>query len=265
MCSSGGGGDGGAAEREDNRQREQDAAIGRVNSLFGISSDENQTAMPDRNDERFYSVSRPEGSPTWIPAERTFNQELYDQAVADAQNSTTGNAEAIINKAALDEMYKGVGTDVSSYLTHNLDEQHTDAQRNGRFNVARRGVRGGSSELDMQGNLKETYDKSIIDINNRALDAENNLRSADSSTRLNMIQRVLSGMSGDAAITSAQQSMKDNLASAKSSSLAQSLDNVFGGFSYINDAEAQRRGVTRANDYYGTYYPTTKSYSGSTS
>jgi len=259
MCGSGGGGDGGAAEREAARQKKQDAAVGRINSLFGVSSNADATPLPDRNDNRFYTMVRPA---PFAPPERTFNQSLYDQAVAEAGQNGANNTEAEANKLKLDSIYQGVGDDVSASLTKDLNDQYEVAERNGRFNAARRGIRGGSSELDMQDTMQENYDKGVLDVSNKASNASLNMRNADSKTRLNMVQRILQGMSGDAAITSAQQSMRDNTENIRRQSLSQSLDNVFGDTAYINNQRLKQQGAQRANDYYGTYYPSNKSYSG---
>jgi len=260
MCGLGGSrgsGDGGAADREAKRQKKQDAAIGRINLLFGVDPGDEPINLPDKSDEKY--LLRDANNPYGKVAS-PFNQERYDQDVAEDIKNNAIEAEK--NKAALNEMYKSVGTDVSEYLTNDLDEQFDNAKRNSRFNVARRGVRGGSSELDIQDRMNKTFDKGVVNINNRASDAENKFRASDNQTRLAMVQRILQGMSGDAAITSAQQSMKDNLRAAKTGALAQSLDNMFGDFAVINNSTARQKGERQASEYYGTYYPSSKSYSG---
>lgn len=256
MCTSSGVGDGGAAEREAGRQKKQDLAMARINSLFGVDTSENLTA-PDKNNPK-YQMSSDNGLLIDVAK---YNQDLaqYNQ-LKSASDGTAGNKEK------LDTLYSGVGSDVTDYLSKDLNDQYTNAERGGRFSAARRGIRGGSSELDMQDKMTKQFDKGVVDIDNRATNAENSFRTADSSTRLSLVQRILNGMSGDAAITSAQQAMTDNLNVAKNEAVSKSLDNVFGDFSTINNAQAKQRGQQKAGEYYGTYYPSSnKRYSGSNS
>jgi len=263
MCLGGGGGGGNAAgeaaKREETRQTEQDDAVDRINALFGIGSG-SSAAMPDKNEDRFYVMKKisPRGE-----EQRIFNQALYDEAVAKAKATADSNQSAAANKTKLESLYSGVGNDVSSYLTDDLNNQYENADRANRFGVARRGVRGGSSELDVQEGMQEDFDKGVVNIGNRSTEASNQMRLADSGTRLNLINRIMSGMSGDAAIVSAQQSLKNNSDSIRNQALSQSLDNVFRDTSYINNQESKRKGTRRADEYYGTYYPSTKSYNGS--
>lgn len=266
MCGGGGGGgDGGAAEREAERQKEQDEAIDRINTLFGMGGDVELTA-PSRENTKYQTMpSFGRGTNSDIGAVgMVFNETKYQQDL-DAYNAAVKQRDdARANRTSLDDMYSGIGNDVSDYLTDDLNDQYETAERSGRFATARRGVRGGSSELDLIDNQQESFDKGVLEVSNRADGASNAMRSSDAKTRLDMTQRILSGMSGDAAFASAQQSMMDNSDEIRRQSLAQSLDNVFGDVSFANQQDAVRRGTQRANDYYGTYYPSSnKSYYGS--
>jgi len=256
MCG-GGGGDGGAAEREDRRQRKQNTAISKVNRLFGVKSE--SAPKPQESDyrTRYNRKSGYEYGPV--------DQAAYQKALSEWQAAEASNQqETAANKTAREALYTKAKGDVTDYFTNDLDQQRTDAERNARFNLARRGVTGGSSDLDVMGSQLKDYNKAVLKIGNRADATGSQLRSADEQSRLNLISRVGAGMSGNAAIQTANQAMQNNLSNANANALAQSLGRVFSDYGLVVQQQAQNNGA--AKGYFGsTYLGNPGGYSGSSS
>lgn len=257
MCGGGGGG-GNSAEREEERQRQQQKAINQVNALFGIVPDEGPSR--DAYTER---VKRYDNSQDDYVYEDAFDRQAYQQAVA-RHNALQQQARA--NQAERSELYSDVSGDVSEYLTDDLDRQKTDAERVARFALARRGVRGGSSDLDTQEDLLENYNEGVMKVQNRAADTAARLRTSDEDARLNLINRIQSGMNGNAAIQSAQTQMRNNVDSIKSGAMAQSLGGLFDRYADLTveqNAEKGRQMAYGNSNRYRSYIPNSnKTYSG---
>ena len=232
MCfRSGGGGNGGAAQREQARQRRQNIAIADINRLFGIY--EPYPSAPATPSGGIFKQFPKPPSP--------------DQSEIDARR-----AEAERNRAAREESYADIGQSVRDYYISDLDLQQQMADRQRRFAVARRGVAGGSSDIDTSAELLRDYNRAVLDIGNRADQAANEARAADEQARLDLIQRILSGMSGDAAIQSANVALRNNISDARSNALSQRLGQVFRNYGQVVTADAERRGRYRGGG--GIYY-----------
>ncbi len=250
MCGGGGGGDGGAAEREAARLRKQNEAIARVNKLFGI-----YTEAPKPRREDFVTTQGPGGRG------RRFDEAAYQRAMqewearnASAREAAGSNAEA---RTALYDRLKG---DVRDYYLNDLNRQRTDTERTARFGLARRGVIGGSSELDVADRILEEYNRGVLDIGNRADQAAVRARAADERARLDLISRIRSGMQAGNALASATNALQNNLEDAKANAMAQSLGQVFSDYGYYLAERAKERGYRRGQG--STFYANPASYYG---
>lgn len=252
MClGGGGGGDGGAAEREAARQRQIEEAIRGLNVQFGV----NDYKEPDRNEFMMPGTTNEDGGQ--VPG--VFDETAYNQALQGYQDNV---ARAGTNRQSRDALYGQTRSAVNDYYLDQLNQQRDTAGRQTKFSLARRGVRGGSSDLDVQGDMLRRYNEAVLNISNRADAAGTTLRSQDEQTRLGLIDRVNAGMSGSGAVGSAIEQLQTNADDVRANANAQSLGEVFGGYANYNQGEAAQRGRERAyGDYYGTYY-NPRSYSG---
>ncbi len=249
MCGGGGGGDGGAAEREAARQRKQNEAIARVNRMFGV-----YTEKPRPSKEDFTTVG--------YRGTRRFDEEGYRRALQawEAENARARSA-AEENAQARERLYAQARDDVRDYFMNDLNRQRTDTERTARFGLARRGVIGGSSELDVADNILEQYNRAVLDIGNRADATATRLRAADEQARLDLISRIRGGMSADNAIQSAMSTLQTNIDSARENAMAQALGQVFSDYGFYTTQKAKERGYARGAD--GTFYGNPRSYYGS--
>ncbi len=251
MCG-GGGGDGGAAAREAERQRKQNEAIARVNRLFGVYT---ETPKP-REEDFYYTDNTGDGG-------RVFDKAAYDRALQawEAENARL-RAAADENAQARTQLYDRTRQDVRDYYMNDLNRQRQDTERQARFGLARRGVIGGSSELDVGDNILEQYNRGVLDIGNRADAAATRLRTADEQARLDLISRIRSGMSAGNAVQSATTTLQNNLEAARSNAMADALGQVFSDYGYYVTEQARNRGYRRGRG--GTFYANPRSYYGRT-
>src|SRR3990172_5198129 len=136
--------------------------------------------------------------------------------------------EASINKQARDELYGTSRQDILDYFTKQLEEQKTREDRLAREQFAQRGWTGGAHETSFGGEFKKATDYALLNIGTRADSAVSDMRGADEQSRENLISQILSGMDEQSAITGATSALRQNVDTAKSSALQQSLGDIFG-------------------------------------
>lgn len=139
-----------------------------------------------------------------------------------------GNGDqAARNRQSRENLYNQTQEDTRNYYMQDLDKQSKAALKTNRFSLARRGLSGGSRDLDMRQKHQEEYDRGVLDIAGRADDSANQFRMTDEDKRLNLLSRIQQGMDAVTAQDSAISGMKLNLQNAKAASTAQNLGNVF--------------------------------------
>jgi len=246
MCG-GGGGDGGAAQREQKRQARQDDAVKGLNRQFGMYTKTNE---PNRAD---YTSRR--GNYGSMRGQKIFDQTGYDAAMSDWQTQNEQyQTEADANKVAREEQYGNTSQYVKDYYTLDLTDQRDVADRQSKFSLARRGVVGGSSDLDTQSTILGDYNKAVLNIGNRADGAVTDLRQADETARLNAINRIYAGQSADGVVQSSLQQLQNNINDTKANSTAAALGQVFAQYGgYLNNQAAQR-GQNSAYQNYSNGY-----------
>lgn len=249
-----GGGDDGSKEAkaarrdEDARISRENAAINRLNWMFGVPSSLHEVRSDTVLGKGFFrSLQDP------------------DAEVRNPYDAVAGNALAERNKGLRTELYDKVGADTEAYFLDPLNEQYSDATRNLTFNLARAGLGGGSAELDQTGRLKQRYDRGLLETANRGADASNALRRADEQSRLGLISSIRAGMDQGSALNAAESALQANIGQAQAQARAQALDNLFADVDTTvrgavladamrnADASYQRRGPSTpsAKPYYG--------------
>lgn len=252
----GGGGDGGAQQREEQRQREQDDATRRVNALFGIY--EPGSPQPTPGD---FTKDMPadDGQTTTIADVDAYNQALAEWQAQDGGLQQTASGA----KTARDALYKDTRQSVFDALMSKVNEQGADATDQVTINLARRGLTGGGADVAAHSRLDRERASAVLDIGNRADSAASNLKTADETARLQLIDRIHGGMSADQAITSANIAQANAAENAKNEALAQSLGQIFSTYAgYNNDRNTQDGYQSGFNRPFGTWNANPTSYYG---
>lgn len=107
-----------------------------------------------------------------------------------------------------------------------LNDQKALVDRQSKFRLARRGVVGGSSDVDTQKRNRKAYIQAIIGNESRAQGTVGRLRQSDDSARNNLINMIFGGMNASTAAQRAGQSMRSGMATAQSDFIPYALDSI---------------------------------------
>jgi hypothetical protein len=192
-------------------------------------------------------------------------QRQAEQNEAERQRqiaASTGQINAIFDSPERQAQYAKLGADTTKYFTDQLNEQKVNADRNLKFALARGGQIGGSVQIDQTKQLGNDYLKGIIEATRRGNSAAANLRSADESTRMNLIAAAQAGLDATTGASNAASSLRSNLEGAQADATANSLGDLFGDVSSIykksQDDKAYRQqyknGLSLYSPMYGAGY-----------
>lgn len=112
--------------------------------------------------------------------------------------------------------------------TADLTDQSALVDRQSKFKLARRGVIGGSSEIDTQRRNRKAFIQALIGNESRAQSSVGRLRQNDENSRQNLINMIFGGMDASQSAQRAQSAMRSNLASAQSDFVPYALDSAVG-------------------------------------
>lgn len=136
-----------------------------------------------------------------------------------------------------------------------LGEQQKTVLRKSKFAAARRGVTGGSSEIDMKRRNAQNYLRALIGGENRAQASVAKLRMSDENSRQSLINSIYSGMDATTAANRGQGQMASNIDMAMSDFIPGALDSIGEaaadayGYGVRNDAYSQSAQRTREQLY----------------
>lgn len=246
MGSSSGGGDGGAAERKSSEDQRQKEAIAKLNASFGYGT---KKAAPSRSD--FMSSQEVGGG--WVgggdraeaPAQfqppsfsNVFDQAGYDAAAAEAAASGADLSGLAERKA----LYGRIANDSKQLQLSDLTKQKDVASRETEFDLARRGLTGGSRQIDASRDIGDQFNKGVLQAETQAQGVANTAEAADEKTRISLINGIRGGMDQADAVSGALNAMSNSAAAAQNDAKNQ---NVSGFFDEIR-AQAQRQQDTNA-------------------
>lgn len=131
--------------------------------------------------------------------------------------------------------------------------QRADAARKSKFALARGGLTGGSAAIDATRLLRREGDEGTLQAERKAQGALANLRSADESSKLQLISLAQSGSDIGNAALNAGNSIRANLEGARSTAASEGIGDVFGrtatAYRAQQDAAQRRRGLREAEVY----------------
>ena len=252
----GGGGDGGYGARQDADEARKAAARARINELFGISTPAPAAA----------TSAQPIGPTTLLS--RGFSPEMGDddrffQPEAPAPQQPAGSdlvgpatpSAAETNRRGLEALYGKVRDDAFTAGTRALDEQRGDRQRNLRFELFARGLRGGSADIDQNARLDRAYTEGRARLGANADGLVSNLRANDEQTRLGLLQSIDSGMDQGSALSSALAQLRNNSDRATAEAQGQAFGDLLGTGADFYAGSQRARGQQRAQQFWGQQFP----------
>lgn len=243
MGGSSGGGDGGAADRKASEDLRQKEAIAKLNASFGYGT---KKAAPARSDfmrsERGPSADLgiPENTQAAVAPEfvDVFDRAGFGAALAESEASGADLSGLAERKG----LYGRIANDSKQLQLSDLTKQKNVASRETEFDLARRGLTGGSRQIDASRDIGDQFNKGVLQAETQAQGVANTAEAADEKTRISLINGIRGGMDQADAVSGALNAMSNSAAAAQNDAKNQ---NVSGFFDEIR-AQAQRQQDTSA-------------------
>ena len=239
-CGGGGGGDGGAAERKAAEDARQAAAIARLNQTFGVGT----APAPDRSaytkkvtrnatgqvvePARFREITFGKAGDSMgslDPSQNLVEVDEFDQSGFDAatgayERSKTAGAER-------EALYGKFASDSKALQLDELTKDRGLAERDVGFDLARRGLFGGSRQIDTGREIEDQFNRGVHTADNNAQGVANTARINDEGTRVSLMNSIRSGMGEADAASSAFAAMQNNARDAETQARNQSVGGFF--------------------------------------
>lgn len=211
-----GGGDSGQQAAEDEARKAKLRA--RIDSLYGIGPSAPQLQpVPEKGLGKIF-----------VPAMNTQAQAQFD----------TNNPVATQARTQMETERGQVSDATRGYYTDQLARSFAAAERNNRFNLARQGLQGGSTEVDTNRELQTDQALGGTRIDQAARAAAAALDQQREQERMNAISLVNSG-AGESAVASAQAGLRNSLQNVSTQQRANLFSDLFssGANAYTNVAQ----------------------------
>lgn len=178
------------------------------------------------------------------PTDRMAAEERARQAQVAA---TTARIRELMGAPERQEAYDQHRQHVQEYNMDRHQREATDANRNLRFTLARRGLTGGSAHTDAQGRLDRNVSDQAMAIGQHADAAANRLRAADQRTQSQLISQAQTGLDATTAAQRALENMQVNLAEANQDVQYAGMGGLMSdiALAQAGDLEAQGRALAR--------------------
>lgn len=256
MCGSSGGS---AEQAERERQAKIDQSIQAINQAFGDAGDKPAFSgvAPVQPSASIFSAPQNTG-PLGVfddesgTSHNEFTQQqnqlrvansyegkrsAYENALAD-HNTSLANWESAQEAGGLrQQTYGDHRENIFDFNMDRLDTQKTDADRELSFSLARRGLAGGTADIDASRRLADNYDLGALAVASHADGASNELKSSDEQAKLRLISMAQNGLSAGAATNQALQQIQLSSEQAQSDRSEASLGDLFSGVALMNQQQ----------------------------
>jgi len=209
--------------------------------------------------------SAPEGSFNGFYADINPNQtqEERDLAMAIGQlNALFGVGLPGMRNAVREPVYGQVRDDVYGLQANRLNENREDTLRQLRFGLARTGLSGGSADVSAQGLEQRQFGRALMDANQSAQSAADEVRANDERTRLNLISQMRAGLDAGNATQNALSQMTNNVNAAKGATQYAAVDSYAQAMQPALARYQIQQGVQQARRDHQPLYPMAKPNSG---
>lgn len=162
--------------------------------------------------------------------------------------AATRRIDRIFSSPERQQQYDDFVSALRSYYTQDANRQKVIADRKQKFALARSGLTGGSAAVDAGRQLRDEYNRGVLNAERQAQGAVSDLMSQDQQSRLNLIQLAQTGADVSSAAQNAANAMRVNIAGAQERAQAQGLGDIFGAtadtYRRQQEAAERRRGQT---------------------
>ena len=195
------------------------------------------------------------GTITGKGSDKAYKQAQADEAARRAQmEGNIKRIEGIFSdprRAAEIQDYIGANRD---YMFKDLDRRKETQDRNLKFSLARSGLSGGSTDVDQNRALSETYLRGVSEAERRAQQAGAQLESADQQSKQGLISTIMAGGDVSTAAQNASQMMRTNIEQNRLTNTQGAFDSLFGDFGDIYTQSREDAGERRASQEFGTLF-----------
>jgi hypothetical protein len=160
--------------------------------------------------------------------------------------------EAEANRASREALYGRTTLGLRQLLLNDANQQKETADRNLLFSLARRGLRGGSVDVDSNNDLRRGYERGLLRIADRENGLRQQLRGQDEQTLQTLIGQINAGLDSQTALQAANQQLQGNVRDAERTAYATALGSLFAGAGEGVTAQAENQGRVAARGFVPT-------------
>lgn len=178
-----------------------------------------------------------------------YDAQLLAARNAEAQRQATraqGANQVASTFANQDDYYRRLRSSIFDYQKAGLDENLDDQSRELKFELARRGHLGGSSEVDALGDLQRLYSQGTLRAGSLADDAVARARSADQAAKAGAIRDISLDVDANQAIGNAVSQSQLAAQQAADAAKGEDIGQVFNSLGYLYQQGQAKKGAQRA-------------------
>lgn len=251
MAGGGGGGGDLRAERAAEEARKA-AARDAINKTFGIDPEMRTRTRTEILRQPSYQTFTTGGGTGSTQEQRSYvpgsARTVTEQVPAYDPTEATGN------RAAREAGYTDLSKRVREYFMPDLQQDLERTNRNLNFALARNGLSGGSVEVDQRADVDRNYQKSLRDVEGRAITAGNAARSEDEATRLRLLNSVNAGLDSGSALAAAAEAQRNATNSAFDAAKGGIVGSVAENVALLNQGYQQGAARDRAMRAYNQLF-----------
>jgi hypothetical protein len=169
------------------------------------------------------------------------------ERLAEIKRATSAIDAAFGGRGAQQQDFVGA---LRSFLSGDVRKQQKIASRGLKFGLARSGLTGGSTAVDVGRTLGEEFSTGLLKAERGAQAGLSNLKASDEAARIQLLGLAQSGLSSQTASQRAAEAIRSNLATAKAGVTTSGVADVFGKTSDLfrkqEEAAERRRGLSEA-------------------
>lgn len=178
--------------------------------------------------------------------------------------ATTARIRGLFDDPAREQEYAAHRDNVLEYNMDAHEEGATDAARNLKFALARKGLSGGSAHVDAKTRLDGNIADQALSIGRFADQSANNLRSADERSKQTLITQAQTGLDANTAGDQALSNMQFNLDQASADTTYGGIGDLMSNIALLNQQNAQAQGRSRVQSPLSPGASSSKRYAGTT-